>query len=134
MKKGQAPLSVSFIDQSQGTQPLTYEWDFGDETPISYIQNPVHVYEEPGIYNVSMEVKGPYGSDVINQNGYIEVTTPNSPQAGFTAVPSSGRSPLNVSFIDQSTGTEPLSYNWTFGDGSFSIEPEKPGSRIQPDR
>ena len=76
VKTGPAPLTVSFIDQSSGTAPLNYAWDFGDLTPIKYEQNPVHVYTDPGLYNVTLEVSGPRGSDVIYQNELINVTNP----------------------------------------------------------
>lgn len=122
LRKGAAPLNVSFIDQSKGTPPLEYNWDFGDETPLSFDQNPVHVYDSPGLYNVTMQVTGPRGSDVVYLNNYIEVTAPALPVASFIPVPRVGKVPLNVSFIDQSSGVSPLSYDWDFGDGNSSSD------------
>ena len=130
VKTGPAPLTVSFIDQSSGTAPLTYAWDFGDLTPIKYEQNPVHVYTDPGVYNVTLEVSGPRGSDVIYQNELINVTTPGGPQARFTAVPSSGHAPLNVSFhrsVYRNRTSHVYLDLWRW---QFVIEFEKPGSRV----
>ncbi|HVN73244.1 MAG TPA: lectin like domain-containing protein, partial [Methanoregula sp.] len=45
------------------------------------------------------------------------VTSP--PVASFSANPTSGPAPLAVRFIDTSTGS-PSSWNWSFGEGSFS--------------
>jgi PKD repeat protein len=42
-----------------------------------------------------------------------------APLADFTASPTSGAAPLNVSFTDTSTGT-PTGWAWDFGDGSTS--------------
>ncbi|MET3164296.1 UNVERIFIED_ORG: PKD repeat protein [Arthrobacter sp. UYEF10] len=47
------------------------------------------------------------------------VTPPPAPTAAFTAAPTTGTAPLNVSFTDTSTGT-PTSWSWTFGDGGVS--------------
>lgn len=121
-RKGSAPLNVSFIDQSKGTQPLNFKWNFGDGAPLSFLQNPVHSYQTPGLYNVTMQVSGPGGSDIIYQNEFIEVISSADPVASFIPIPRSGKAPLNVSFIDQSSGVLPLDYFWDFGDGMSSHE------------
>src|SRR5690606_28813423 len=56
--EGSAPLSVAFTDASDpGSAAITaWEWNFGDRTPTSGEQNPVHVYRTPGIYTVSLTV------------------------------------------------------------------------------
>ena len=42
------PLTVEFSDESHyGT---SWTWDFGDGSPVSNDQNPVHEYTSPGIY------------------------------------------------------------------------------------
>ena len=48
------------------------------------------------------------------------------PVAGFSSNVSSGTAPLTVAFSDASTNT-PVSWNWSFGDGTFSTvnDPEK---------
>ncbi|HNS32566.1 MAG TPA: PKD domain-containing protein [bacterium] len=53
---------VAFTDNSYGNI-TSWKWYFGDGT-VSTEQNPVHVYEKPGIsYVVLLEVSGPGGSD-----------------------------------------------------------------------
>lgn len=114
---GKAPLDVVFIDQSTGEENLTWVWDFGDNSLVSNNKNPTHTYQTPGIYNVTLQVRDSSGSDLITQSNFITVQSPDLPNADFTATPVTGPFPLNVSFIDQSTGIEPLSYTWDFGDG-----------------
>lgn len=48
---------------------------------------------------------------------------PDSPvAASFTVSPSSGSAPLTVTFRDTSTG-DPISWEWSFGDGAAATEP-----------
>jgi PKD repeat protein len=125
---GGAPLSVKFTDLSTGS-PSSWKWDFGDGTS-SAEQNPVHVYQEEGSYDVTLTVTNSYGTDtekktgsavtsaVGGASGYIIVG--RVPFADFTASPVSGAPPLAVAFTDRSTGATPLSYQWSFGDGGTS--------------
>lgn len=45
--------------------------------------------------------------------------TPGQLSANFTASPVTGNPPIRVEFIDTSSGN-PMSWNWTFGDGAMS--------------
>ena len=74
---GTAPLQVSFTDQSTGS-PMFLNYDFGDginETGT----DPVHTYQFPGTYNVTLTVlkndesDGSIVSNVSVQNGLITV-------------------------------------------------------------
>ena len=117
---GDAPLTVTFIDNSTGTQPLTYAWNFGDGSDENAtIQNPVHTYANVGTYTVSLTASNAVGSNTTTIIDYIIVSAaPVHPSADFTGTPISGDAPLTVTFIDNSTGTQPLTYAWNFGDGS----------------
>jgi len=116
---GTSPLSVSFTDDSVG-EISSWKWDFGDGNN-STEQNPVHVYSKSGRYSVELTVGNEAGSDTISKTRYITVEPLIYPSADFTASPTSGTSPLNVSFTDNSTGN-PSSWRWTFGDGTSSTE------------
>jgi PKD repeat protein len=56
---GIAPLTVNFTDLSTGFIQK-WEWDFGDTASgvfnTSSLQNPSHVYSQPGFYTVSLKV------------------------------------------------------------------------------
>jgi hypothetical protein len=48
-------LNVSFEDGATGN-PVTWSWDFGDGSPVVTTQNPVHTYQQLGVYTVSLTV------------------------------------------------------------------------------
>ena len=58
------------------------------------------------------------GMDALQQILVVEYTA-TRPTAGFTATPTSGAAPLNVTFTDKSENT-PTSWLWDFGDNSTS--------------
>jgi hypothetical protein len=51
---------VAFTDRSRG-EITGRQWDFGDGA-VSTERNPVHRYEQPGEYDVTLTVKGPSGT------------------------------------------------------------------------
>jgi PKD repeat protein len=69
---GYVPLTVSFTDESTGLIKA-WEWDFGDNFPLSNEQNPTHTYEDPGTYTVSLKVTGPGGSDTETKENLVSV-------------------------------------------------------------
>jgi PKD repeat protein len=112
---GHIPLPVSFTDTSVG-YPKAWLWDFGDGN-TSTDQNPSHAYSAPGDYTVSLTVSSAYGADTETKTDYIAVGMPPVPVADFSAVPTSGNAPLDVTFTDQSAGAMIAAWEWDFGDG-----------------
>jgi parallel beta-helix repeat protein len=80
---GPPPLTSSFTDLSEGN-PVSWEWDFGDDT-ISTEKNPVHTYTEDGTYNVSLTVSNEYGSDTHLAIGLITVSSVSRVDIPLTA-------------------------------------------------
>ncbi len=117
--EGPAPLSVEF----DAYVPYWYyidnwTWDFGDGTGET-ISSPwiVHDYQNPGLYNVTLSVTSPYGSDTVTKENVVNVTQLQPPVPSFDAAPLSGDAPLSVTFTDTSTGTVTTRL-WDFGDGA----------------
>lgn len=114
-------LSVDFTDASiVDTTINQWQWNFGDGT-TSTLQNPVHVYNTPGAYTVTLTVTNVLNcSDTEIKTNIIEVYTP--PTAGFLTNTAAGCMPLTVNFTNASVGgtASIVSYNWNFGDGSTS--------------
>ena len=110
---GCAPLAVTFTDQSAGGVTEWF-WDFGDGGD-SFDQNPVHLYADPGAYDVRLIVGAPGGVDTLTVTGAVTVGTPVT--AAFAVNDSLGAPPLNTTFVDQSTGGA-TSWLWDFGDGA----------------
>jgi PKD repeat protein len=63
--------AVQFTSNSTGGN-LTYIWNFGDGNTSS-AANPQHIYQSPGVYNVSLTVSNSCGSHDITQQ--VNVTT-----------------------------------------------------------
>ncbi len=123
---GIAPLPVTF--GGDATRPQTsWLWDFGDGT-TSTEQNPVHIYNEAGIFTVTLTATNACGS-----SGYKTITdfvtvTCDPIQVDFranhTTDPISGDSPLLVEFYDWSTPACKLAtYRWEYGDGTYDEGP-----------
>ncbi|HPS88798.1 MAG TPA: PKD domain-containing protein, partial [Methanosarcina vacuolata] len=114
---GKVPFKVSFTDQSTGS-PTSWKWVFGDGNNSTEM-NPVHTYNKSGLYSVTLTASNANGDNTLVKTGYIAVS--NSLVAAFSASPTSGPVPFNVSFTDNSTGS-PASWKWAFGDGNTSTE------------
>jgi uncharacterized repeat protein (TIGR01451 family) len=53
---------VQFTNTTVGTEPITFQWDFGDGA-ASDEQNPSHTYSEAGTFIVTLTATNNYGSD-----------------------------------------------------------------------
>lgn len=109
---------VQFIDQSVGSTPLTYQWNFGDSNnSVSDNESPLFKYRDIGEYNVTLTVIDQFGSVSSTTNSIDVAGAPQSvaPNANFT-YEMTHNATGGVQFIDQSSGSGPLSYLWQFGD------------------
>lgn len=68
---GTAPLTVQFTDLST-RHPTAWLWDFGDGT-TSGVQNPFHIYADPGTYTVSLTASNLFGPGTETKTDYITV-------------------------------------------------------------
>lgn len=117
---GIAPQEVQFQSNAAGgSAPLTYQWTFGDGD-TSDAKNPRKTFLSAGNYDVSLTVTDALGS-TANDSITIEIGSDEVPTAGASASPQDGTAPLTTEFFGSADGGDaPLSYKWTFGDGSAS--------------
>lgn len=109
------PLTVQFTDASVGGWDIRH-WSFGDGS-YSDVPNPVHIFPQPGYYNVTLTI-GALGTTCYNsytQNIYVWDSIGGGCQAAFVAYPDSNAL-YSYHFLDQSIGNI-STYTWNFGDG-----------------
>ena len=83
-RDGRIFFYLEAIDPDGDNENLTYTWDF-DDGIVSSEQNPIHTYNNSGLYNVTIIVTDEDGGQ--NQTT-ITIHVPNIfPQAGFTYFP-----------------------------------------------
>lgn len=125
---GFVPLTVTFTCTSEGAI-AERTWDFGGEA-TSAGTTAVHTFASAGVYDVSLQVKGPGGSDTEVKSAFIEVKEV-APVAEFTADVLSGPAPLRVGFSNLSSGVH-TSSQWSFGDGENSDQTHPSHTYTQP--
>lgn len=102
---------IRFADASSGS-PTEWHWDFGDGTTVDGGAHPVHSYEDPGLYLVTLEVANAWGSSETR----VDVRVLDRPEATIAVDPPRGVVGLPIRFRDRSAGAATRS--WDFGDGS----------------
>lgn len=102
--------ATNFTDLTGGL-PISWEWDFGDGSPINLTQHPVHTYASPGIFPIQLVTENAFGC-IDTLNSAVQVFS--LPVADFT----SNVVCLNTltAFTDLSTSA--VNWQWNFGDGS----------------
>ena len=107
---------IQFNDSTviPGVQPAVWNWSFGDGGQSSF-QNPIHTYQSPGPYNVTLISSAQVGcEDTVT----LPIVVPPIPYANFNIDTLCG---LTKNFTDQSTIANPggiVSWFWDFGDGT----------------
>lgn len=107
---GCAPLTVNFTNYSDIGALVV--WDFGDGN-TSTEENVTHIFEESGIYSVSLAVDNGCSKDTSR----VDIDVLESPEISF-AYPELGCQQTRVAFTNTSTGA--FGYTWNFGDGNTS--------------
>ena len=105
---------------SGGNSPLNFEWNFGDGSPLSYLQNPTHQYTLANNYTVTLNVTDRDNDEVeLDKIDYIEVNPNLLPYANFSTNITDIFSGDYIQFnFTGEPGDLPATYIWDFGDGS----------------
>jgi gliding motility-associated-like protein len=110
--------AVMFYDSTfvNGGTPVSWSWNFGDNSTGNTTQNPSHSYASGGNYGVTLTV-------ISNQGcvgtATLPVTIFATPLANFNADDYTAVIGQNISFTDLSSPV--VSWQWYFGDGDSSF-------------
>ncbi|MGC8873788.1 MAG: clostripain-related cysteine peptidase [Chloroflexia bacterium] len=115
-------LTVAFTPTVSGEAPLTFAWDFGDGA-TSDEPAPYHTYPDYGSYTVTLVVSncGGLGHDAWTRT--IHLVEGCEFPAAIWDVAYTVTDRL-VAFDATVAGTEPIGYEWAFGDGHTSQAPD----------
>lgn len=109
------PATITFENNTLGGE--TFAWDFDDGTTSTEV-SPVHVYNNPGTYNVHLTVVDNNTCNVTDDTTIVvRVFAP--PIAGFSYTPATPVENMPTTFQNQSS-PDALSFVWEFGDGQGS--------------
>lgn len=107
-----APYTANFINASTAETQLYYAWDFGNGSPISNIETPSYLYEDTGVFVVTLTIwtdQGCVDTFSLSRNDLIHVFP--KPTAQFNVTPEVvDICNSEVSFMDQSIGATNYSY------------------------
>ncbi len=118
--RGCTPADIFFKNLSvpiDSTYDIT--WDFGDGG-TGHEVSPRHIYTEPGVYSIKIEVTSPIGC-YTSAEFPLWITVQPSPTADFTFNPTElNRFNKTVNFYDQSTGAH--AWQWNFDGKAFKFD------------
>lgn len=120
--------SVYFSNLSVMPVGSTVVWDFGDGSPTSISNNPVHKYNTPGVYTAKLTITNAKNcSQFVTKNITVnEIPNPNFSQSGVV-----GCNPMPVDFTNTTIeGVFPIT-NWLWDFGGINTSGlEEPGQEI----
>ena len=70
-----APCITSFGNTSKGNADMQFLWDFGDGD-TSRLENPAHIYEKGGVYNIQLTATNKAGFGFANRSVTIQSDLP----------------------------------------------------------
>lgn len=116
-----AGCTIDFRDVSSGT-PYTFSWSFPGGIPASSAeQNPAGIrYSVPGVYDVSLTVTNPSGTDTYTCNGCITVGEAAGPNIQFEASSLVGCPGMIVKFTD-ATSHCPETWIWDISPATITF-------------
>jgi gliding motility-associated-like protein len=110
---------VNFTDLSSisgGETIVSWDWDFGDDSLNSNLQNPSHCYPLTALYDITLTVTSNHGcSSDSTQVQMIEVFA--TPEAEFTAVPNPASVLNPLVTLNNGSSSDVVYWDYYFGDG-----------------
>ncbi len=104
--------------------PVMYSWEFGDGATADGTAV-AHAYAEAGSYTVTVTASNRNGRYSISESADVMVMNPPVPAQVLALLASSTDVDTRtaVEFSANVRGDAPLTYNWSFGDGTTSSSP-----------
>ncbi len=114
------PATVKFSNSTTGSDPISYQWNFGDQTEGTTTAVPDHIYTSAGVYDVSLTAKDVNGCiSTVKKNAFIAVAS--EPGVAFSV--SSSKICVGQSIAITNEIAVPVNFfEWDFGNGVKSSE------------
>ncbi|HMQ88922.1 MAG TPA: PKD domain-containing protein [Flavilitoribacter sp.] len=111
--EGCGPLEVAFDNNSQGG--VHYVWNWSDGTSASFLENPVHIFQSPGNYEVRLTV---FNQDsCFTDTAVFNILVYPDPVAGFT-LPAQNYCLGYDNLLPVNTSQGAVAYEWSWPGGS----------------
>jgi PKD domain len=111
------PYPVTFYQETDNLiGDVIYYWDFGDGN-TSTNQNPTHIYDAIGSYEVMLRVSNEIGEDTmyLDMSELNQTSIPIEAEFSYEHFNDNNFAPAKVLFSNSSTGCNV--FDWDFGDG-----------------
>jgi PKD repeat protein len=109
--------TVHFTDLTTGNPASSWDWSFPGGTPNSSdIQNPTVTYNQYGVFDVTLTVTNPDGTDTEIKTSYMTVDQVLAPETDFAASQVNLVEGDMIDFTDLSNNT-PANWAWSFPGG-----------------
>lgn len=117
VRTGESATYSATVNEEEATRPMQYQWDFGDGMTGSGLRTS-HTFRETGSYTVTFTASNVAGE--ASQSLRVNVTRPPQPAriTSINANPNPVDAGETVRFNSNARGDSPISYEWSFGDGS----------------
>ena len=117
--------TVQFTDLTTGNPATSWSWSFPGASPnVSDLQNPIVIYNEPGVFDVTLTVENPDGSDTETKTEYMTVDLVYAPATDFSASQVEITEGEMIDFTDL-TLNNPVEWTWAFEGGEPSTSTEQ---------
>src|SRR5204863_4201435 len=99
------PATISFMNTSLGSSPLTYQWFFETDTIPDTASNPTHFYSSCGSFAVTLVVTD---TSLLSDTAAQTVLIHCSPEAAFSFIANSACDSSTVQFADASISQDTI--------------------------
>ena len=118
-------LTYDGLGLDAGDDTLTYDWDFGDGSPAVAGASPTHVYEDDGVYTVTLTITDEDGGSVTDTT--TSTVTNVDPEVTSLTGPATGDEGSDLTFESAATDVgvadiPDLAFSWDFGDSGLGAD------------